>query len=74
MPPPGSLLRWIEVVIGADELHAKRIEFPIRKKIAQKGFEGAFMFQKALETNWDNISRIAQQCGIDIAFNLGGEA
>ena len=72
MPPEGSLIRWIEVVLGADENTAKRLEFPIRRKIAQKGFAGAMMFEMGLEMSKEQIAAIAEKCGIGIAYKLGG--
>ena len=72
MPPPGVLLRWMEVVLGMSEKEAQRKEYGLRLSIAKKGFDGAFMFQKALEENETKIEDIAQKYGIDIAFNLNG--
>lgn len=72
MPPQGSLLRWIEVVLGADAKEAQRIEFVVRRKISQKGFEGAFMFDKAFSENEDRITKIAHEKGLYLGFTLGG--
>src|SRR5512139_1365952 len=48
-PPEGALLRWIELKTGVPEEQAKRLEFVIRRKIGQKGFPGAHMFERALK-------------------------
>lgn len=72
MPPKGSLVRWIEVVLGADRKRAEALEFVIRRKIAQRGFDGAWMFAKAFETSEAKIAEIAEAKGLRIAFALGG--
>lgn len=74
MPPTGSLIRWIEVKLGTDRHTAERLDFVIRKKIATKGFPGAFMFERAFENSQEPLNRIARDCGLELAFNLGGEA
>ena len=74
MPPKGSLVRWIEVKMGMDSREAERIEFLVRRKIAQKGYEGAFMFQQAFEKDQAAIDDIATTAGIAIAQGLGGKA
>ena len=73
MPPQGSLVRWIEVILGADENYAKKIEFVVRRKIAQKGFPGAFMFEQGFEKSIPAIENMAEHLGMKIAFDLGGE-
>jgi len=70
MPPPGVLLRWIEVKLGVDERTAKSIEFVIRRKIGKKGFEGAHMFENALDENWDRVVGVFKERGFDIARKL----
>ena len=72
MPPAGSLVRWIEVVLGADKRHAERIEYVIRRKIAQKGYDGAYMFDQAFAANESRITEIAESKGLLLAFHLGG--
>jgi len=70
MPPPGVLLRWIEVKLGVDETEAKRLEFVIRRKIAQKGFEGAHMFERALDENFEKLRAIFRRHGLSITRKL----
>lgn len=73
MPPPGVLLRWIEVKLGVDERTAKSLEFVIRRKIGQKGFEGAHMFERALDENFSSIQKIFRKEGFSIVRRLASE-
>jgi len=70
MPPAGVLLRWLEVKLGLDEATAKRVEFVVRRKIGQRGFEGAHMFEKAVTENEAKLDAMAQAEGFKIAVNL----
>ncbi len=72
-PPEGSLLRWIEVKMGVDSATAKSLEFVIRRKIGKKGFEGAEMFESALEEKWPSLKKIFDRAGFDIARRVDGE-
>jgi hypothetical protein len=69
-PPEGTLLRWIEVKLGVEGSEAKRLEFVIRRKIGRKGFEGAHMFEDALEQNWGKVERIFDNMGFKIVREL----
>jgi len=69
-PPEGALLRWIEVKMGISGEQAKRLEFVIRRKIGQKGFPGAHMFEKALDEGWPKLKEIFDRGGFEIARNL----
>jgi len=69
-PPEGALLRWIEVKMGIPEEMAKRLEFVIRRKIGQKGFPGAAMFEKGLERGWPKLEEIFDRAGFEIAKEL----
>ena len=71
-PPEGALLRWIEMKMGVPEEQARRLEFVIRRKIGQKGFPGAHMFEKALTQGWPILNKIFDEAGFRIAKNLGG--
>jgi hypothetical protein len=73
LPPPGSLLRWIEVKLGVGEKKARQLEFVIRRKIGKKGFEGAHMFEKALSANEVKLMAIFDRAGFNIARRLNGE-
>jgi hypothetical protein len=75
MPPAGSLVRWIQTVMlpGASDREAERIEYAVRMKIKQKGFDGAHMFQNAFDSGKDAIASIAADCGLTIAQGLGGQ-
>lgn len=73
MPPPGTLLRWIEVKFGVDGKTAQRLEYVIRRKIGRKGFEGAHMFERGLDENWSQLMDMAQRCGLEIARELDGQ-
>jgi hypothetical protein len=69
-PPEGALLRWIELKMGVEEEQAKRLEFVIRRKIGQKGFPGAAMFETALKQGWPRLNKIFDDAGFRIAKNL----
>jgi hypothetical protein len=72
-PPEGALLRWIEVKMGvgsADLRSARRIEFLIRRKIGQRGFPGAAMFEKAFKEGWPRLKKIFNDAGFRIAKTL----
>jgi hypothetical protein len=69
-PPEGALLRWIEVKMGLDTVQAKRLEFIIRRKIGQKGFPGAQMFEKALDENMAKLMEIFDKAGFEITREL----
>lgn len=70
MPPAGVLLRWLEVKLGLDEATARRVEFVVRRKIGQKGFEGAHMFEKSFTENLGKLDAMAQAEGFKIAKDL----
>lgn len=72
-PPEGALLRWIEVKLGVDEKTALGLEFVIRRKIGQKGFEGAHMFEEAYDEEWPTIKKIFDGYGFVIARKIDGE-
>lgn len=72
-PPRGALIRWMEVKLGMDDATAKKREFVLRRKIGQKGFPGAHMFEEALDTNWGTLVNIFNSCGFAIARELNGE-
>jgi len=69
-PPEGELVRWIEVKMGLDAVHAKHLEFVIRRKIGQKGFPGAYMFEKALDENMSKLTEIFDKAGFEIVLEL----
>jgi len=69
-PPPGVLVRWIQLKFGVDEKTAQRVEFVVRRKIGQKGFEGAHMFEKSVTENLGRIDTMAQAEGFKIAVEL----
>lgn len=71
MPPKGSLVRWLEVKLGLDTKTATAIEFVVRRKIGQKGFDGAHMFEKAVKENLGRIEAMAVACGLAIVAELG---
>jgi hypothetical protein len=69
-PPAGSLIRWMEVKLGMDEDQAQRLEFVIRRKIGQKGFPAAHMFEKALSANMSKLDDIFARQGFELARRL----
>jgi hypothetical protein len=71
-PPEGKLLRWIEVKLGVDKATAKRLEFVIRRKIGQKGFPGAHMFERGFTEGWPILVKIFDQAGFEITRELNG--
>ncbi|MCK4536687.1 MAG: hypothetical protein KAT93_06715 [Desulfuromonadales bacterium] len=70
MPPPGVMLQWIELKLGVDPMTATRLEFPIRRKIAQKGFEGKAMFFNGLWDNYQRLQEMAQREGLELVMEL----
>jgi hypothetical protein len=70
MPPQGVLVRWIETKLGLDPAAAQRVEFVIRRKIGQKGFEGRHMFEKAVTENQGRLNAMAQAAGLTITTEL----
>lgn len=72
MPPAGTLLRWIEVKMGVSAEQAARIEFLVRRKIGQKGFEGAHMFEKAITKGLPALQAIFEKFGFKIAQETNG--
>lgn len=69
-PPEGALLRWIEMKIGAQGKAAERLEFVIRRKIGQKGFPGAHMFDQAFKKGWPTLKEIFDRVGFKITREL----
>jgi hypothetical protein len=71
-PPAGTLLllRWIEAKMGVSAEAARVIEHPVRWKIAKKGTEGAFMFEKTLDEDWPEIRAIFERYGESLAREL----
>jgi len=69
-PPEGVLIRWIELKIGVAEDMARRLEFVIRRKIGQKGFPGAHMFEKALKEGWPKLKEMFDRVGFRITKKL----
>lgn len=69
-PPPGALLRWIEVKFGLSPREAQRIEYVVRRKIGQKGFEGAHMFEKGLSENLPRLQQMAAAAGLALSVEL----
>ncbi len=67
-----GLRRWVEVKLGVSGKEADRVAFLVGRKIRQKGFAGAHMFELGLYMNEDRIAAIAESCGINIATNLNG--
>ncbi len=72
MPPEGSLLRWLEVKLGLSEKEAKRIEFVVRRKIKAKGFDGAHMFEQAIQDNLTRVEAMFTKVGFTITTELNG--
>ncbi len=70
MPPKGVLVRWLEVKLGLSETEAARIEYVVRRKIAQKGFDGAHMFERAVTENMARLDAMAEARGLLIVKEL----
>jgi hypothetical protein len=71
-PPPGVLLRWIEVKLGVGEEEARRLEFVIRRKIGRKGFPGIHMFERAFTEGFPTLQSIFERGGFTLAEKLNG--
>ena len=69
-PPPGVLLRWIEVKMGVSREEAEQIELPIRRKIYHRGTKGAFMFENTLKEDWADFQAIFARYGVVISREL----
>ena len=69
-PPRGALVPWIQLKFGLSEREAQRIEYVVRRKIAQKGFEGAHMFEKAFTENLSRLQEMAQREGLAIVVEI----
>jgi len=53
-----SIELWVRRVLGISSAESSSVAFLVARKVAMKGFDGAFMFQEA----WDmNLSWIEQQ-------------
>lgn len=73
-PPKGVLLEWIRYRFGVtDQKTLERLEFLIRRKIGQKGFEGVHMFEKALTENFNRLQAMAQREGLALVAVLDGQ-
>ena len=72
MPPKGSLIRWINVVLGVEGKRAEGLDYAIRRKIAERGTQGAAMFFNAMEEGWPVLQKMAQKSGGSIADKMRG--
>lgn len=76
MPPGGKgsksrpLLRWLQVKMGVSGREADQVEFLVRRKIARKGTEGAFMFERTLDEDWPDFQDIFERYGVRIGKEL----
>lgn len=60
MPPPGSLLKWMDrrgIATGETDAVKLRVEYLIRRKIGREGIQARHMMANALETNTPAIVR-----------------
>lgn len=74
MPPKnGSLREWVQLKFGVSGRDLDRAEFLVRRKIAQKGFDGKAMFYRALNDNLSTLEGMAQARGLNLSMELGGE-
>lgn len=70
MPPAGTLVGWIRVKMGVTRAEAERIEFPLRRSIGKKGFDGALMFADTLDEDWPMIRSIFDRYGVELSRRL----
>jgi hypothetical protein len=70
MPPEGTLLSWMVLKMGIDEEQAKKLEFVVRRKIGQKGFPGAHVFERAWNDDWAGLQRIFDNMGLKITREM----
>lgn len=69
--PKDALLDWIRVKLGiTDPDELERVNYLIRWKIYQKGFEGAHMFEKAFLENTRALEAMAERRGLIITEEL----
>ena len=55
------------------EATALRLEYVVRRKIGEKGFEGAHMFEEAFNENLGTVEKIFDHYGFKIAMELNGQ-
>lgn len=71
MPPPDALELWVRRKLKVQNVEeAKGIAFAISRKIAARGTEGAFMFERALEENQGAIRQIFERAGLGITIRI----
>jgi len=69
--PIDVLIPWLRKKLGiTDEKELARANFLIRRKIMAKGFEGAHMFEKALNENLSKVEAIFKEAGFDMIKEL----
>lgn len=73
-PPVAPLIPWVKQVLGLADKEAERAAEAISWKIARHGTQGAFMFQKALDANRQQLARILEAAGPRILARLAGAA
>lgn len=61
MPPPGSLLQWIQRKLGIPEKQASRLEFVIARAIQRKGIKPQPFMQPAFEAKKDRVKQLADE-------------
>ncbi len=74
LPPPGTLVTWIQRKFGVDLFEAEKLEFGVARNIAKFGFlsipKGARMFAKALKQAKSFIARQGTEMSERIAKRI----
>lgn len=64
-PPTAPIALWVRSILGVSGAEAKAVTFLVARKIARKGYKGAWMFKRALEKDqsWamEKLSGVAKR-------------
>lgn len=74
MPPHAPILLWTRRKLGVSGEGAVHAAFLIARKIARRGTQGAFMFQRAYQRLRPYAQQQFQACAARISARLGGGA
>jgi len=72
MPPVGPIILWARRKLGVSEEDGEHVGFAIARKIAIEGFEGAKMFESALEDNRRWIQNMLYTIPDRVKKRIGG--
>lgn len=73
-PPIQPLADWAEQKLGISHNEAGHVGYLIARKIAAKGTQGAFMFERAFKANEPQVQQIYSDARKRITSRIGGTA